>query len=43
MIPEVVGALGAVTPKLREWFQKIPGIMLEIFVQKSTIMETAKI
>ena len=43
MVPVVIGALGAVTPKLREWLQQIPGRTSEISVQKSALLGTAKI
>ena len=33
-IPVVVGALGAVTPKLREWLQQIPGTTSEVSSRK---------
>lgn len=29
IVPVVIGALGAVTPKPGEWFQQIPGTMPE--------------
>ena len=37
VVPVVIGALGAVTPKLREWLQQIPGLtpQSETSVQKS--------
>ncbi|KAF7643082.1 hypothetical protein LDENG_00244990 [Lucifuga dentata] len=38
----VIGALGAVTPKLGEWLQQIPGTTSEISVQKSAVLGTAK-
>uniref|UniRef100_A0A3P9D2Q4 Histone H4 n=1 Tax=Maylandia zebra TaxID=106582 RepID=A0A3P9D2Q4_9CICH len=34
---------GAVTPKLGEWLQQIPGITSEISVQKSAVLGTAEI
>ena len=43
VIPVVIGALGAVTPKLGEWLQQIPGRTSEISVQKSALLGTAKI
>ncbi|XP_076744288.1 uncharacterized protein LOC143420307 [Maylandia zebra] len=43
VVPVVIGALGAVTPKLGEWLQQIPGITSEISVQKSAVLGTAKI
>ena len=39
----VIGALGAVTPKLDWWLQQIPGTTSKISVQKNTLLETAKI
>ena len=43
VVPVVVGALGAVTPKLDAWLQEIPGTTSEISVQKSALLGTAKI
>ena len=43
VVPVVVGALGAVTPKLGEWLQQIPGTTSETSVQKSAVLGTAKI
>ena len=43
VVPVVVGALGAVTPKLGEWLQQIPGTTSEASVQKSAVLGTAKI
>ena len=43
VVPVVVGALGAVTPKLGDWLQQIPGTTLELSVQKSAWLGTAKI
>ncbi|XP_068190807.1 uncharacterized protein [Antennarius striatus] len=43
VVPVVVGALGAVTPKLEEWLQQIPGTTSEASVQKSAVLGTAKI
>ncbi|XP_051916213.1 uncharacterized protein LOC127597287 isoform X2 [Hippocampus zosterae] len=43
VVPVVVGALGAVTPKLDEWFQQIPGTTSDISVQKSAVLGTARI
>ena len=40
VVPLVLIALGAVTPKLGEWLQQIPGITSEISVQKSAILGT---
>ena len=42
VVPVVVGALGAVTPKLGEWLQQIPGTTSETSVQKSAVLGTAK-
>lgn len=39
----VIRALGAVTPKLGRWLQKIPGMTSEICVQKSAALRRAKI
>ncbi|XP_051931065.1 uncharacterized protein LOC127607055 [Hippocampus zosterae] len=41
--PVVVGALGAVTPKLDEWLQQIPGTTSDISVQKCAVLGTARI
>ena len=43
VVPVVEGALGAVTPKLGEWLQQIPGTTSEASVQKSAVLGTAKI
>ncbi|XP_051929435.1 uncharacterized protein LOC127605701 [Hippocampus zosterae] len=43
VVPVVVGALGAVTPKLDEWLQQIPGTTLDISVQKCAVLGTARI
>ena len=43
VVPVVIGALGAVTPKLEEWLQQIPGKTSDISVQKSAVLGTAKI
>ncbi|CAL9694852.1 unnamed protein product [Knipowitschia caucasica] len=43
VVPVVIGALGAVTPKLEEWLQRIPGTTLDISVQKCAVLGTAKI
>ena len=43
VIPFVVGPLGAVTPKLGEWLQQIPGSTPEASFQKSAVLGTAKI
>ena len=43
VVPVVVRALRAVTPKLGEWLQQIPGTTSEASVQKSTVLGTAKI
>ena len=42
VVPVVLEALGAVTPKLEEWLQQIPGTS-ELSVQKSAVLETAKV
>ena len=42
-VPVVIGAPGAVTPKLEEWLQQIPGTTSELSVQKSAVLGTAKI
>ncbi|KAK7925436.1 hypothetical protein WMY93_007746 [Mugilogobius chulae] len=43
VVPVVIGALGAVTPKLDEWLQHIPGTTADISVQKSAVLGTARI
>ena len=43
VVPVVIGALGAVTHKLGEWLQQIPGTTSEVSVQKSAVLGTAKI
>ena len=42
VVPVLIGALGAVTPKLEEWLQQIPGTS-ELSFQKSAVLGTAKI
>ena len=42
VMPVVIVALGAITPKMSWWLQQIPGTS-EISIQKSAIVETAKI
>lgn len=41
VVPVVVGALGAVTPKPGEWLQHFKGFTPETSVQKNTILGTA--
>uniref|UniRef100_A0A3B5PPD0 Reverse transcriptase domain-containing protein n=1 Tax=Xiphophorus maculatus TaxID=8083 RepID=A0A3B5PPD0_XIPMA len=43
VVPVVIGALGAVTPKLDQWLQQIPGTTSDISVQKCAVLGTAKI
>ena len=43
MVPVVVRARCAVTPKLEEWLQQISGTTTEVSVQKSAVLGTAKI
>ncbi|XP_078808275.1 uncharacterized protein LOC144994388 [Oryzias latipes] len=43
VVPVVIGALGAVTLKLEEWLQQIPGKTSDLSVQKSAVLRTAKI
>lgn len=43
VVPVVIGAFGAVTPKLAEWLLQIPGTTSELSVQKSTVLGIAKI
>ena len=43
VVPVVIGPLGAVTHKLGEWLQQIPGTTSEVSVQKSAVLGTAKI
>ena len=40
VVPVVIGALGAVTYKLGEWLQQIPGTTPEISAQRSTVLGT---
>ena len=42
VVPVVVGALRAVTPRLVEWLQQIAGTTSEASVQKSAVLGTAK-
>jgi len=39
VVPVVIGALGAMTPKLGEWLQQVPGTTSEISVQNSAVLE----
>lgn len=43
MVPVVIGALGAVTPKLEQCLQQIPGATSQVSVQKSIILGKGKI
>ena len=43
VVPVVIAALGALTPKLEERLQQIPGTTSELSVQKSAVLGTAKI
>ena len=43
LVPVVIGPLGAVTPKLEEWLEQIPGTTSELSVQKSAVLATVKI
>ena len=43
VVPVVIGALGAVTPKLGEWLKQISEITLETTVQRSKIVGKAKV
>uniref|UniRef100_A0A087XGF1 Reverse transcriptase zinc-binding domain-containing protein n=2 Tax=Poecilia formosa TaxID=48698 RepID=A0A087XGF1_POEFO len=43
VVPVVIGALGAVTPKLEQWLKQIPGTTSDISVQKCAVLGTAKI
>ena len=43
VVPVVIGARGAVTPKLEERLQQIPGTTSDLYVQKSAALGTAKI
>ena len=43
VVPVVIGALGAVTPKFEEGLQQIPGTPSELSVQSSSVLGTAKI
>ncbi len=38
VVPVVIGALGAVTPKLGDWLQQMTGTTSEISVQKSAVL-----
>lgn len=44
VVPMVVpvGAVGAITPKLKERLQQIPGTTSELTVQKRALLETGK-
>lgn len=41
--PVGMGSLIAVTPKLDEWLQEIPGVTPEVCVQRNTALGTPKI
>lgn len=43
VVPVAIEALGAVTPKLQEWLQQIPGTTLEVSVHKTVVLGTAMI
>ena len=43
VVPVVIKALGAVTPKLGEWLQQITGITSVNFAQDRAILGTTKI
>ena len=43
VVPMVIGALVAVTPKLEEWLKQIPTTTSELSVQKNAMLGTAKI
>ncbi len=43
VVPVSIRALKAVTPKLGEWLQQIPGTTSEISVKKSAVLGTAEI
>ena len=43
VMPVVIGALGAVTHKLGEWLQQIPGTTSEVSVQRSVVLGTVRI
>ena len=43
VVPVVVGALGAVTPKVGEGLQQIPGTPSELSIQKNAMLGTVKI
>lgn len=40
MIPVLIGKLGAVTPKLKEWLWQISGTASEVSVQKTVVLES---
>lgn len=41
LVPVVIRTIGALTPKMGESLQKIPGATFKISVQKSTFLGTA--
>ena len=43
VIPVAVGALGATTDRLAGWLTQIPGIISEVELQKSTLLEKAQV
>lgn len=42
-VPTVIGARGAMTPILEKWLQQIHTEISDIFVQKSTVLGTARL
>ena len=43
VVPVVIGALRAETPKLKKWLQQIPETTTELSVQESAVLGTTKI
>lgn len=43
VVPVVIGALGAITPKLEEWLAQIPGEYNCVALQKCALISTCKI
>ena len=43
LIPVVVGALGGIADRLPGWLAQIPGMIREVELRKSALLETAQI
>ena len=43
VVPVVIGALGSITKKLNEWLEKLELTVNIVLLQKTTLLETARI